>query len=96
MGRASSARSTASLCFSVTDFETAGRNHRHAVRFGHAGQLRHHARGLADHDEPRALARRSVEYEALKPVTVPSFRGPAKRIDWKLLPGSFREEWMTI
>ena len=25
----------------------------------------------------------------LKPVTVPSFRGPAKRIDWTLLPASF-------
>ena len=68
--------------------EAAGRNHRHAVRSGHAGQLGYHA-GLAHHDEPRALARRSVEYETLKPVTVPSFRGPAKRIDWTLLPASF-------
>jgi integrase len=28
----------------------------------------------------------------LKPVTVPSFRGPAKRIDWSLLRLSFRED----
>lgn len=28
----------------------------------------------------------------LQPVTVPSFRGPAKRIDWDLLPASFRKD----
>ena len=28
----------------------------------------------------------------LQPVTVPSFRSPAKRIDWKLLPSTFRKD----
>lgn len=53
------------------------------------------------HRKPNALHRqvtliwneaaRHPEF-GLKPVTVPSFRGPPRRIAWELLPGSFRTD----
>ena len=36
------------------------------------------------------VARRSEL--GLQPVTVPSFRSPAKRVDWNLLPNTFRKD----
>jgi integrase len=53
------------------------------------------------HQKPKALHRQVtlIWNEAardpklgLQPVTVASFRGPPKRIDWTLLPGSFRKD----